>query len=129
MKSVLCLTVVLVLAGGGRAADVTTNDLKQIGLAYHRLQRRHQQAPAKAEDLVPYFENSKKLLDHLKSGRIVFLYNVRLVQIANMGGTSNVVLAYVKDAPTKGGLVLMADGSVRKMTADEFKKATKAGKK
>lgn len=129
MKNALCLTVVLALTNSGRAADVTVNDLKQIGLAYHSCNDATNKAPTKAEDLAPYFENSKKLLDHLKSGRIVFLYNVRLVQIANMGGTSNVVLAYVKDVPTKGGQVLMADGSVRKMTADEFKKASKAGKK
>jgi hypothetical protein len=130
MKKVLCLTAVLLLAGGARAADVTANDLKQIGLAYHNFNDATNKAPAKAKDLAPYFENSKKLLNFLESGQIVFLYNVRLQQIIGGGaGTSNTVLAYVKDVPTKGGWVLMADASVKKMTADEFKKAPKAGKK
>jgi hypothetical protein len=41
-------------------------------------------------------------------------------------GTGNTVLGYEKDAPTKGGLVLMGDASVREMSADEFKNAPKA---
>ena len=44
-------------------------------------------------------------------------------------GTSNTVLAHEKDVPTKGGWALYADGSTKKLTADEFKKATLAKKK
>ena len=43
-------------------------------------------------------------------------------------GTSSTVLAYEKDVPTKGGQVAMADGQVKTMSADQFAKATKAGK-
>ena len=38
------------------------------------------------------------------------------------------VLAYEKQVPDSGGNVLMLDRSVKKMTADEFKSAKKAGK-
>ena len=31
------------------------------------------------------------------------------------------IVAYEKDAPTKGGSVALADGNVYKVTADEFK--------
>jgi hypothetical protein len=41
---------------------------------------------------------------------------------------SGTVLAYHKDAPTAGGSVVMQDGSVKTMTADEFKAAPKAKK-
>lgn len=122
-----CAALSLV-AGPVAAADTATaNDLKQIGLAYHNHIDATGKAPAKAEDLGPYFCNSKKLLDLLKDEEIVFFYKVGIAQMT--AGTSNTVLAYVKDVPDKGGLVLMGDGSVKKMSADDFKKATLAGKR
>jgi hypothetical protein len=127
MRTILSLAVVVALTGAVRADDrVTANDLKQIGLAYHGHHDATNKAPQKAEDLAPYFENSKKLLDHLKTKRIEFYYGVGLLQMPE--GTSNTVLAYEKDAPEKGGLVLFGDGSVKKLSADEFKKAPKAKK-
>jgi hypothetical protein len=119
---------ILALAGTPvAAADVQANDLKQIGLAYHNHLDAAGKPPANAKALAPYFCNSKKLLDYLESKTIVFIYGVGIRDMT--AGTSNTVLAYVKDVPTKGGLVLMGDGSVRKMSADEFKKATLAKKK
>lgn len=46
--------------------------------------------------------------------------------VSAAGGDS--VLAHPKDAATAGGKVVMGDGSVKQMTADEFKAASK-GKK
>jgi hypothetical protein len=130
MKKVLAGLLVLVFGASvahGQVFDKSkiANSLKQIGLAYHNyLDSNNGKAPAKAEDLAPYFENDKKLLDALKSEDLVFFYGVRLVDMT--AGSSNTVLAYEKDAPTKGGQVLYGDGSVRKLSADEFKKATLA---
>lgn len=42
---------------------------------------------------------------------------------------SNAILVYEAKAETDGGWVLLQDGTVKKMTADEFKAAPKAGKK
>jgi hypothetical protein len=130
MKKVLAGLLVLVLGASGAHGQVLdkakmTTYLKQIGLAYHNyLDSNGGKAPAKADDLGPYVENDKKLLDALKSGDIVFAWGVRLTDMT--AGSSNTVLAYEKDAPTKGGQVLYGDGSVKKLTADEFKKATVA---
>lgn len=128
MKSILTVAVLVVLSGTAQAQDkVTANDLKQIGLAYHNHIDDLTKAPTKAEELAPYFQNSKKLLDHLKTKRIEFYYGVTIAQMTE--GTSNTILAFEKDAPAKGGLVLFGDGSVKKLTAGEFEKAPKAGKK
>jgi hypothetical protein len=131
MKTTLRIAAAFVLfapAAGAAPSDArTTNDLRQIGLAYQNLFAVDGKAPAKAEDLAPYFDNNKRLLDLLKNEDVVFFYNVTPLQMTS--GSSNTVLAYVKDVPDKGGLVLMGDGSVKKMSADEFKKATLAGKR
>jgi hypothetical protein len=44
-------------------------------------------------------------------------------------GASETVLAYDRMAPHQGGYVLRLDGSVKKLTAAEFKAARKAGSK
>ena len=118
----------LVLVSGVNARDVDprkiVNDLKIIGLAYHNHLDAAGKPPAKAEDLAPYFENDKRLLGLLKDKDIVFIYGVGILQMPD--GTSNTILAHEKDAPSKGGACLYGDGSVKKLSADEFKKTTKA---
>jgi hypothetical protein len=42
--------------------------------------------------------------------------------------SSGTVLAYHKDVPASGGFVVMQDGSVQQMSAEEFRAAPKAGK-
>jgi hypothetical protein len=109
------------------SAALRTNWLKQIGLAYHNCLSNTNKPPAKLEDLAPYYENDAKITDALKKGQFVFIYNS---SIKNMpAGTAKTILAYEKDVPSSGGLVLMADASVRSMTADEFKKVPKAAGK
>jgi hypothetical protein len=43
-------------------------------------------------------------------------------------GASNTIVAYMRDAPTRGGVVALADGSARNMpTPQEFQAAAKLG--
>lgn len=114
------------IAGAAPGDARTTNDLKQIGLAYYNYHDSFNKGPAKAEDLAEFLENDKRLIGLLKDENIVFFFGVGIAQMT--AGTSNTVLAYVKEVPDKGGLVLMGDGSIKKLSADEFAKATKAGK-
>ena len=105
-------------AGQGAKA----NDLKQIGLAYHSCLDSGK-PPAGIEDLEPYYNKDARITAALKDGTYVVYWNVKLTALVN--GTSNTVLGYEKEAPTKGGFVLFADASVKPLTADEFQKAAK----
>lgn len=60
----------------------------------------------------------------VKSGSIVVFWGSPLAE----EGTSDKIIAYAKQAPGAGGYVLMQDGiTVKRMTAEEFKSAPKAG--
>jgi len=104
-----------------------TNQLKQIGLAYHSYVDTNRKAPAKIEDLAPFYENDAKITAAVKDGTFVVIWNSTFQNMT--AGTSNTILGYEKDAKEKGGLVLMADGSVKTLTDKQFKAATLASGK
>jgi hypothetical protein len=110
-----------------RDAQLRTNQLKRIGLAYHNCVDASGKPPAKVEDLAPFYENDVRVTAAIKDGSFVVFWNASLRTMK--AGTSNTILAYEKEAPEKGGLVLMADASVRTMNAKEFKEAAKASGK
>jgi hypothetical protein len=126
----LLLVCLLSLVNHGNAAEkVTSDEMKQLGKAYHAFldKDRGRVAPTKSADLKPFLTDpntGEKLIEALKKEEIIFLYNVRIVEM--IMGTVHTVVAYPKDAAENGGPVLYADGTVRTLTADEFKKATLA---
>ena len=124
--TLLLFTVLPVLAvgcGGGSPPAVSPQHavLSQIHDMYGLYIKSQQKAPSQLSDL------SKKQYEGvyprgvaaLKQGSYVMVWGVN----SKDAGT---VLAYEKDAPTKGGAVLMADGTVKDMTAEEFKAAKKS---
>jgi hypothetical protein len=64
----------------------------------------------------------------VKSGDVVVIWGASVAAegdvAAGRAGTN--VIAYEKQTPTEGGLVLLENGNVKKMSADEFKAAPKA---
>jgi hypothetical protein len=81
--------------------------------------------PLKEADLdryLPGFGGAEEGLNHKK---IVYQWGNLISTDANAAST---VLAYEKDAEANGGWVLMQDGNVKKMSAEEFKAAPKAPK-
>jgi len=63
----------------------------------------------------------------LKAGEIIAFPGATMLGESAKGSTDAVV-AYDKDVPTKGGLVLLHNRTVKQMSADEFRSAPKAGK-
>jgi hypothetical protein len=108
------------------------NDLKIIVLAYNLHNLDTKMGPTKADDLAPYLDpenREQRLLEALKSGQIQFQYNVSIAYILKTTGVAKTILAYEKDVPTKGGYAVFADGNVKKLTPEEFKKTPLAGMK
>jgi len=82
-----------------------------------------------------YVKNNQrppKQLADLKKSEVMHPLGVRVLTegtyVAVWGVTgkdAGTVLAYAKEAPAQGGAVLMADGSIKVMSAAEFQAATK----
>jgi hypothetical protein len=80
--------------------------------------------PKKASDLVRYRAGWPSGYKMVEGGSVVVIWGAPL-----QDGASDKVIAYEKQAPESGGYVLMQDGmTIKKMTADQFKAAPKAGK-
>jgi hypothetical protein len=86
-------------------------------------------APQKLGDLARYEPGYPLGFQALKSGDIEVVWGARMTIEEGSGtgysGTTDVV-AYQKQTPTGGGLVLLQNGDVKQMTAEEFKAAPKA---
>ncbi len=79
--------------------------------------------PSKPSELAavePYLPTSA---NDIRSGELVYQWGATL----SPGGSA--VLAYEKKAPTDGGYVLLQDGTVKHMTAQEFAAAPTAAAK
>jgi hypothetical protein len=119
-------------AGLGGIARVWTeqersNRLKQLVLAYHNYLDTYKKGPAKASDLAPFYEKDANITEALEKGWFKFFYNVTLAQMRE--GSSNTIIAYEAE-PDRAGMrwIALADGSVKKVSQQEFEKMPKAGK-
>lgn len=80
-------------------------------------------APAKAANLAKYETGFPSGYTNVRDGVIVVYWGAALAD-----GVTDKVIAYEKGTPDSGGYVLMQDGiTTKKMTAEEFKAAPKAG--
>jgi hypothetical protein len=105
----------------GRQAGLV--DLEQFG-KYYLTDATLGQSPKRLEDMSDLKRDLPKVYQAIQEGRYVVFWNANTNPPA---GASNTILAYVKDAPAKGGLALFLDGRVRNLTAQEFQAAAKAG--
>lgn len=105
--------------------SATPPDGKQVLLeeAYNLLQIRAEQGkpPARKIDDIAAYENAYPTgYAAIQSGEVVVNWG------AAPSPASEGILAYAKGADTAGGWVLLANGTTKQMTADEFKATPKA---
>jgi hypothetical protein len=103
------------------------NDLRQIAQVYIQYELDMGRPPANAQEFINYIQrDAAKIARAIQDGWYIVYWNVRPSQLPS--GSSNTVLAYDTDTPSQGGWVAMADGTAKRMTAQEFAAAPKAGR-
>ncbi|MFO0824304.1 MAG: hypothetical protein U0792_14520 [Gemmataceae bacterium] len=112
-----------VLGGAKQNETVSLQDLREIGVAYlNHLILNSNKAPQSLKDLETGLPEAKDAFEHLKSKRVEFYYAVTPRDMP--AGATKTILAHERDAAKNGGLVLLGDGSVLRLTAEEFSKYT-----
>ena len=102
--------------------QVTTQTVSTIGRLLFSVPRR------KLADVERHKNNFPRGYDAVKAGNVVVLWGSPAQGEGDIGKKSEGVVAYEKQVPTEGGYVLFSAGSVKKLTAEEFAAAPKAGK-
>ena len=101
-------------------------DLKQIAIAYHNYYGQHNKGPQYTDDLLPFVENDRALINAVKSGVYVVFMNVDLQNLPE--GSNRTILGFAGTVPNNGGAVIFADGTVASLTKEEFAATAKAGR-
>lgn len=96
------------------------NNLKMLGLAYHQCHDANKRGPLNWQEAE---QNGlpAEISQLLQGAGYTVHWGITMADAA--GGTSLFVLAYPGDASTAGGPILMLDGAVMHMTAQEFNDA------
>jgi len=87
--------------------------------------KENKKAPLRVADFDRYAPAFTGAEEGLRTKTVVYQWGQPISTDTNAAST---VLAYEKDAEASGGWGLVQDGNVKKMSADEFKAAPKAGK-
>jgi hypothetical protein len=107
-------------SGGDAAETAMRGQLAEIhDLVFSFAKNHQQQPPKKLSDLQPLEKINPAGFHALKDQSIVLIYGVP------PDSGSSAILAYAKDADKQGGLVLLANGDIKKASADEVKAAEK----
>jgi hypothetical protein len=115
--------VPVLAAGCGKAAEDpkvqrSIAELGEFYEVYMLYAKNNQRPPNGASDLKEYQKLYPTGMQAVQKGDFVVVW-------ATPTGSSGTVLAYKKDAPKQGGAVLMADGTIKTMSAEDLQAALK----
>jgi hypothetical protein len=100
---------------------------EQIALAeLSGLLRIFPKPPTKVDDFKLYAEGYPIACEAVRRGNVIVIWGVTLPGEGEVGQGTTDIVAYEKSTPTEGGFVLLHNGQVKKMSAEEFKTAKKA---
>lgn len=97
-------------------------ELEELGHMLKTLAEEGRKPPTKLAELEPVEPMIPVASPAIRNGDIVYIWGVGYAS-----GGANVV-AYDKSVATEGGYVLLQDGTVKEMSANEFQSAPKAQK-
>lgn len=110
--------------GGDRpsppAGPRLATELGEVAELFRLYQAEHKRPPRRLADLSRYAAGMDLGYGALQDGRVVPVWG------ASARSDGDGVLAYEKDAPTAGGGVVLQNGTVKELTAEEFATAPKA---
>jgi hypothetical protein len=107
------------VAQDAEAAEPDLDDLETIAEAYKDFVEEHSSGPKDQAALFEYLEEETTAQEALKTGQIVFHYGITRERVPR--GIAATVVAYEAKVPQEGGRVIMGDGEIRTVTAQEFK--------
>ena len=121
---VLAIPVIALGCSGNKVVDpevqLRNSELSEIYDSYMMYVKTNQKPPRQLSDLKASQAINGMGLQAVKDGRYVVVWGTDV-----SGKDPSKVVAYEKDAPKQGGAVLMADGTVKNMSADELQAALK----
>jgi hypothetical protein len=129
-RAMLTCALGLILAGCSGAPEIQAiasdeRGLKELADLYRDFTQKKKRGPKTLEELNVKGQRSPIAVEMINSGELIVQWGAPL---SPEGATADTILAYVKTVPEQGGSVLMQDGrTIKKLTADEFKTAPKAG--
>jgi hypothetical protein len=134
---VAALLVAGIASGCGGDPNKTAEEIalvrpvQDVGELYRMFMLDRKKPPAGVADFLPLQEAHPDACRAVKDGSVVVVWGVNLTDLAQEESkdSHDEVLAYEKKVPDEGGTVLMKDRTIRRMTADEFRAAPKAGGK
>lgn len=108
--------------GSGTPEKYGTGALEEVGELYRSAGARNKKPPASMKDLERSRDTFLLGYNAIQDGEVIVYWGV---SVTSGDEATDEILAYKSDVPTKGGPVLLKNGTIKTMTADEFKAAPK----